>query len=252
MIQAIKLWPPGNCFSPYTTKVDEAAYTKTSFPGIDLRVEQQLALAEECRELPTVEYSRYPGIKSQMFSEADAFWLSAMLRYHKPKSVLEVGSGHSTGVILDTAEHLSPFKLITVDPDMGRVQKSWSHPNVEMISKDQEVQTLGVDPFLELEAGDILFIDSSHVCKTGSDVNFLYLEVIPQLKPGVIVHAHDIFWPFEYPRIWVQEGRSWNEIYLLRALLIGKVMDILLWPSCLAGVEVQPLENSGSIWMVKT
>ncbi|MEO8801981.1 MAG: hypothetical protein ABI304_11880, partial [Rudaea sp.] len=75
--------------------------------------------------------------------------------------------------------------------------------------------------FTALESGDVLFIDSSHVAKTGSDVNYLYFEVLPRLAPGVRVHIHDIFLPHDYPREWVlDENRSWNEQYLLRALLM--------------------------------
>src|SRR5207247_5820903 len=71
-----------------------------------------------------------------------------------------------------------------------------------------------------LQSGDVLFIDSSHTVKIGGDVNYLFLEVLPRLKPGVIVHVHDIFLPFEYPREWVRDDfRFWAEQYLLQAFL---------------------------------
>ena len=72
---------------------------------------------------------------------------------------------------------------------------------------------------MTLEANDILFIDSSHVLKVGSDVHHLFAEVLPALKPGVYTHFHDIFFPFEYPYAWIQEGRYWTEAYALRAFL---------------------------------
>jgi len=82
------------------------------------------------------------------------------------------------------------------------------------------VQTVPVAQFKQLEANDVLFIDSSHVVKIGSDVNYLFLEVLPRLRPGVIVHIHDIFLPNEYPRAWVLEQcRFWTEQYLLQAFL---------------------------------
>ena len=85
----------------------------------------------------------------------------------------------------------------------------------------QKVQDVPLNMFEKLQKGDILFIASSHVCKTGSDVNFLYFEILPRLKSGVMIHIHDIFLPFEYPVEWVlDENRSWNEQYLLRALLM--------------------------------
>src|SRR5207237_8125791 len=83
----------------------------------------------------------------------------------------------------------------------------------------QRVQDVDVGIFRELEASDILFIDSSHVAKTGSDVNYILFKILPLLNEGVLIHFHDIFYPFEYPVDWVYEGRSWNEAYLLRAFM---------------------------------
>ena len=83
------------------------------------------------------------------------------------------------------------------------------------------MQSVPLTEFDELDAGDILFIDSSHVSKTGSDVNFLYFQVLPRLKPGVHIHIHDIFFPHDYPPEWViGERRSWNEHYIVHALLM--------------------------------
>jgi hypothetical protein len=86
---------------------------------------------------------------------------------------------------------------------------------------EDKVQTVALSVFDRLEAGDVLFIDSSHVSKTGSDVNYLFFEVLPRLKAGVKIHIHDIFFPHDYPKDWVlNEARSWNEQYVLRALLM--------------------------------
>ena len=84
---------------------------------------------------------------------------------------------------------------------------------------EREVQEVPIDTFSSLRAGDLLFIDSSHVIKCGSDVQFLMFEVLPQLPTGVFVHFHDVFYPFEYPAEWVLKGRYWNEDYFLRAFL---------------------------------
>ena len=78
---------------------------------------------------------------------------------------------------------------------------------------------MSVDTFKSLEKDDILFVDSSHVSKVGSDTHYLFFEVMPTLSSGVLVDVHDIFWPFEYPADWIREGRAWNEAYLLRAFL---------------------------------
>jgi len=123
------------------------------------------------------------------------------------------------------------------------------------------VQEVGLAPFLALEAGDVLFIDSSHVAKTGSDVNFLYFEVLPRLAAGVVVHVHDVFLPDEYPPEWVlDEGRSWNEQYLLRALLMhSRAFRVLfgchaasrLFPELVSEVFGGAL-GGGSFWIERT
>jgi hypothetical protein len=124
------------------------------------------------------------------------------------------------------------------------------------------VQKMPVTLFSELQANDILFIDSSHVAKLGSDVNYLIFQVLPRLQPGVLVHIHDIMWPFEYSREWVMEGRAWNEVYLMRAFLqYNRAFDILLFNSflghryrdLLGGLMPTFLANSGgSLWLLKT
>jgi hypothetical protein len=92
-----------------------------------------------------------------------------------------------------------------------------------------EVQDVPISEFQGLECNDFLFIDSNHVSKVGSDVNYLIFEVLPALRTGVIVHFHDIFTGFEYPREWVLEGRCWNEAYLLRAfLMFNNSFEVLL------------------------
>ena len=103
------------------------------------------------------------------------------------------------------------------------------------------------------------FVDSTHVGKIGSDVNYLFNEILPSLQPGVVVHVHDIFYPFEYPRYWIEEGRAWNEAYMLRCFLqYNSAFNILLWNHFLAQFhsayfqEHMPLclANTGaSIWL---
>jgi len=114
--------------------------------------------------------------------------------------------------------------------------------------------------FEQLDENDIFFLDSSHVSKTGSDVNYLIFEILPALKPGVLVHIHDILYPFEYPEEWVlKERRSWNESYLLRAFLqYNSAFEIVYWNNFvwhrmheeLGGLMPLCLENEGgSIWL---
>ncbi len=105
--------------------------------------------------------------------------------------------------------------------------------------------------FQSLNSGDVLFVDSTHVTKLGSDVNRIFFEILPALASGVIVHFHDIFYPFEYPRAWVREGRGWNETYLLRAFLeYNEAYEVLLWAHML-GIEGRLAQPAGSIWLRK-
>ena len=92
------------------------------------------------------------------------------------------------------------------------------------------VQNVKLIEFEKLEPNDLLFIDSSHISKIGSDLNYLLFEVLPSLKPGVIIHFHDILYPFEYPYEWIEKGIYWNEAYLLKAFLMhNKNYEILLF-----------------------
>jgi hypothetical protein len=120
-----------------------------------------------------------------------------------------------------------------------------------------------VDPsvFAALGPGDILFIDSTHVCKPGSDVEFLFSRVLPALAAGVYVHVHDIFYPFEYPKEWVEEGRAWNEAYLLAAFLqYNRAFRVEFWGQYLqhfhrerfaADLPLYLRDPGGSIWLRK-
>ncbi|MCA1706725.1 MAG: class I SAM-dependent methyltransferase [Actinobacteria bacterium] len=127
----------------------------------------------------------------------------------------------------------------------------------------QPVQSLSLSIFEALEPGDVLFIDSTHVCRAGSDVNFLLFDVLPALRAGVLIHVHDIFYPFEYPPEWIRQGRGWNEAYALRAFLeFNTAFRILLSNSFLElfhrpwFAEHMPLcleapIPTGSIWLEK-
>jgi hypothetical protein len=130
----------------------------------------------------------------------------------------------------------------------------------ELIESD--VQDVPLTRFEGLEANDVLFIDSSHVIKAGSDVVFLLSQVLPSLRPGVLIHFHDIFWPFEYPEEWLRGGRAWNEAYALRAFLqFNSRFEIVFFNSYLGIHEADALRfhlplflrnPGGSIWLRKT
>lgn len=159
--------------------------------------------------------------RNSQFSWLDCRSLFVLLRAWAPRRIIEVGSGYSSLLMADVnARFLGGRCEITCIEPFPR--PFLLNPSIGISRLIQEkVQYVALDEFRALGAGDILFIDSSHVCKTGSDVNHLFFEVLPRLARGVRVHVHDVFLPHEYPRDWVVDAnRSWNEQYLLRALLM--------------------------------
>jgi hypothetical protein len=212
--------------------------------GIALRTESALALIERFSNLYREEYEAFPSDKTRdpqvfnlnnkAFGSGDAEILYCVLRHFKPRRVIEVGSGYSS---LLTAQALrtnlsenptSPCEFICIEP----YPPSYLQPMPEGITRmiPKFVQDVGHETFTTLAAGDILFIDSSHVVALGSDVVHLYTEVLPRIAPGVIVHIHDIFLPYDYPATWLRESRYfWNEQYLLQAfLLFNDAFEVML------------------------
>lgn len=228
--------PCGHFYSPVVS-VDEAAADAArlwpapprALPGIDMDEAGQLERLAAIEALyPSIDLPAHPApghryhYENPAYGYSDAIFLHAMLRLHRPRRVIEVGSGHSSCVMLDTNErHLGGATRLTfIDPHADLLRSLLRPGDVEAVEiLEMRVQDVALARFEALEANDILFIDSSHVAKTGSDVNHLLFEVLPALQPGVLVHVHDIHWPFEYPREWVMEGRSYNEAYALRAFL---------------------------------
>lgn len=157
---------------------------------------------------------------NEAFPLSDAVALHCMLRFLKPGKLIEVGSGWSSAVTLDTQEyfldHLMDITFIEPYPRLlRRVLKDTDH----ICLLESSLQNAPLDIFESLEPGDMLFIDSTHVSKPGSDVNYLFFEILPRLKRGVYIHLHDVFIGFEYPKSWVKKGQVWNGLYLLRAFL---------------------------------
>jgi predicted O-methyltransferase YrrM len=229
---------PGHFYSPLTTNADRGrALTWTDAPGVDLAEERQLALA---RQLQPMLAQPLPGPRYEpaniMYGPADAAVYRAMLTQLLPARVLEVGSGYSTAVALDEADvnpALSDLKITCIEPFPSRLLRLLTSSDRGRLSLLREpVQDVALDTFAELAPGDVLFIDSTHVVKAGSDVIWLLLHVLPRLAGGVIVHVHDIFWPFEYPAQWLRQGRDWTEAYLLHAFLAGNAgWEILFFSS---------------------
>jgi hypothetical protein len=222
----------------------DSIWKNSEMVGINMKKETQLRFLREYFPQYRDEYIHFPKNKNQTSSEfdfcfgggiaeVDAEVLYCMVRHFKPSTVIEIGSGSSTLLIaqacqLNKREDKKDSRFITVDPYPPRVIKR----NIPGLTRliPQKVQEVDIEFFRELKSGDILFIDSSHVCKIGSDVNYLYLEVLPRLNTGVIVHSHDIFLPSEYPEKWVMgEHTFWTEQYLLQAFLTYNSAFEVLW-----------------------
>ncbi|NCJ05098.1 class I SAM-dependent methyltransferase [Synechococcales cyanobacterium C] len=228
--------PPGHFYSPIPSlaeiKQDEAkifAAPSREILGIDLREQQQLELLQAF--LPYYTELPFPAqpnsstryhFENESYSYADGILLYCMLRHLQPNRLIEVGSGFSSCVTLDTNELFldQSVELTFIEP-YPELLLSLMRESDQKKSRilPHRLQDVDVELFDSLECNDILFIDSTHVAKIHSDVNIVFFEILPRLKPGVYVHFHDIFFPFEYPKAWVYEGRAWNELYLLRAFL---------------------------------
>jgi predicted O-methyltransferase YrrM len=162
-------------------------------------------------------------LRNLAFDLADAQMLRASLLLHRPAKVIEVGSGWSSACTLDTIDDAGLDTSVTfIEPYPANLEARLRPEDRERVDiRVAELQTVPTEVFAELESGDILFIDSSHVFKPGSDVDDYFARVLPALRPGVHVHIHDIFWPFEVPGDWLDEGRAWNEGHALRNFLNG-------------------------------
>jgi hypothetical protein len=228
--------PPGHFYSPIVDTNEVRAFlgrdgNPSHLDAVNLSGDSQLGtwktLLPHLKEAPfpeekTSDYRYY--FRNPSFSYADGRILYAMLRTHQPKKLIEVGSGYSSACSIDTIDRFLG----------GKVDVTFIEPYpqllLSLLGNDRAarctilscgVQQTDLDLFKTLEDGDFLFIDSTHVLKTGSDVCHELFNILPILNPGVFVHFHDIFWPFEYPRAWVlDDNRSWNELYALRAFLM--------------------------------
>jgi hypothetical protein len=212
-----------------------------SLAGINFNRETQLDFLEnimpkfkkEC-DFPlnqtSIPYEYY--INNGAFGLVSGATLHSMIRHFMPSVIIEVGSGLSTYVSARACrmneEEGHPTKLISIEPYPNPVLRAGFPGLGEVYFK--RVEEIETDFFDQLGDGDILFIDSSHVVRIGGDVNYLYLEVLPRLKKGVVIHIHDIFFPNDYPIEWVLgERRFWTEQYLLQAFLIHNDRFEVLW-----------------------
>jgi hypothetical protein len=202
----------------------------SALPGIDLRVNDAAELlsgplSAYLSEFRPPRKANGPGefwLDNGGYGSVDAETLYAIVRHLKPKRIFELGSGASTHVIhLAAAANANdghPLKHDVFDPFpysgmMGPVPGAATHA----------IRAEDLEPaqFAELADGDVLFVDTTHTVRTGGDVTHIFLEILPRLTVGVMIHVHDIFLPYEYPRDWVVDRHlAWGEQYLLQAFLV--------------------------------
>lgn len=206
---------------------------------------------------PTGEQNRF-YLGNHLFDGTDALVAYCMVRHFQPRFIIEVGSGFSSLVLGTAAAENDSAGIISIEPFPREFLRK-GFPGLRSLI-EKKVQDIDLNFFSQLESGDILFIDSSHTVKIGGDVNYLFLEVLPRLNPGVIVHVHDIFLPFDYRRDWVlDEFRFWTEQYLLQAfMMFNSEFEVLMANSYLnhyhqddlkAAFPDLPSWEGGSFWI---
>ena len=230
-------------------------------PGLDLAFGRQLDLLQtvvpqyqtEWRSDAAPFFSVGYNYSNGFFETVDAEIAYCLVRHYKPRRIVEVGGGYSSRVMaaaLDVNLKLDGARgqLVTIDPFPDRFPKKALSDRVQLIT--QTVQNVDLDVFLSLQSGDFLFLDSSHVVGIGSDVVREYLEIIPRISGGVLIHAHDIFIPADYPRDAVLHNLAfWSEQYLLQALLMFNPQFEVLWgSSCMQSRASDALENAFPQW----
>jgi len=254
---------------PDTRSLPDALWEKPSeLPGIDMNEAKQLELLRDVFPRFRAEYDLIPTdptgtphefyLKNGAFEGTDALVLYCMVRHSRPRLILEVGSGFSSLLSAQAALQNGNTELICIEPYPDDVLTRGFPGLTAVIPK--KVQDVELSSFERLDDGDILFIDSSHVVKIGGDVNYLFLEVLPRLRPGVVVHVHDIFLPEEFPKAWIQDLHLfWTEQYLLQAFLTYNSEFEVLFANAYMGLkhvtEMQetfprsPWWRGGSFWM---
>jgi len=232
---------------PDSTTLTDELWRKESGPvGLDMNTNMELKLLHEVFPQFREEFD-FPETKDQSmqdydfyfendsFGTGDAEVLHSMIRHFKPKRIVEIGSGFSTylsakACLINKEKEGIDSKLVAIEPFPNDTLKKGFPGLSALIQKPLE--EVDLDLFRDLEANDILFIDSTHILKIGGDVKYEYLEILPRLKNGVIVHSHDIFLPGEYPKSWVVDKHHfYTEQYLLQAFLAFNSAFEILWAS---------------------
>jgi Methyltransferase domain len=209
--------PAGHFYSPIASVEEIKAREETIFQrhgrviqAVDLNESGQCELLDAFKpfyeEIP-FKSQKTRGLRyyfdNAFYSYADGVVLYSMIRWARPRRIIEIGSGFSSALILDTNDLYfnGSIRCVFIEPHPERL-RALIRPTDRIELRASPVHETPLSLFRELQAGDLLVVDGSHVAKAGSDVNHVIFEVLPTIQPGVHVHIHDVFYPFEYPKAW--------------------------------------------------
>ena len=225
--------PPGHFYSviPNITK-DYDNNNKKKFLNLDFNEESHKSILNEINNY-LVNFDKEFGhtnvserqnnlqytLMNGMFEWMDARLLHYFLQKNAPKKIIEIGSGNSTLLIYNTKLMFNlDLDIICIEPYPSDYLKKL-HDTGKITLIQNSLENVDLNIFTTLAQNDILFIDSSHVLKLDSDVMYYFTEIFPLLNKNVLIHIHDIFFPYDYPLDWLKEGRFWNEQYFLYVFL---------------------------------
>ncbi len=263
--------PIGHYESPYPPKnellegyknLNSGKHFMYDFKALNMNDEIQLQLYEKLKEFfKNCNFSEEKDDKNRFyynnvcFRDTCATYLFSIINYFKPKNIIEIGSGFSTALMLDINNNIfnNSINILSIEPYPSRLESLLLETdNLEIIKENQ--QKVSLEVFKKLDENDLLFIDSSHVCRQFGDINRQFFDILPSLKKGVIIHIHDIFYPFEYPKQWVYDRRmAFTEAYMLRAFLqYNDSFEIICFPNYLKYKYPDKVKiDSNSIYLKK-
>ena len=274
------LWEPGHYYSAIPDKQTGLVTTSKSqvssapIQGINLNEDSQLSLMDEL--IPFMKASSFRNEekmvghryfnKNGIYGYSDALVLESMIRHLKPSRIIEAGSGYTSALMMDVNEKYfnNSINLEFIEPYPERLFTLLSDEDKKrVVLRLQGLQSVDLSVFKNLEENDILFIDSTHVAKTGSDLLYLFFEILPVLRRGVFIHFHDIFYNFEYlpDHFNWAAGFGWNENYFLRSFLMyNNQFKVVLFSGLLEAkykdriaekMPDYPFFTGGQFWMKK-
>jgi predicted O-methyltransferase YrrM len=224
-------------------RLDSFWTTPSQMVGVELNAASQLTLMKDTLPRHLAEFrSRFPIAEPKAqgdffllngsYMAVDAHVYYSLIRETNPKRIVEIGTGYSTilacqAALLNKQESGRMPTITAIDPYPRDVFRNGLAGLSEVVAR--KVQDVPLEVFTSLEAGDILFIDSTHALRSGSDVQYEFLEILPRLAPGVLVHVHDVSLPLPYPKVYYDTQTYWNEQYLLQAFLAYNLRFEVVW-----------------------